>query len=141
MLTTPYAESTVVRLNPITFAAAPNLYSIIRPVQAVLRHVPERRRSRIEILLVPPQRKVSAKVSAGTVAVAADHAQKPGRNGDESCDSNRLASIMRFLPLREAFGEFCRRSLCSEVSTRAYLERRRTLGSSMLFSSKNVPRL
>lgn len=34
-------------------------------------------------------------------------------------DANRLAGIMRFLPLRQAFGEFCRKSLCGEVTTTA----------------------
>lgn len=93
------------------FGASPELLSIIRPVQAVLRHIPERKRSAIELLLVPPHRRISA----NTVAVTAGYTPKPGLNGDESCDANRLTSIMNFLPLREAFGEFCRRSLCSEV--------------------------
>ena len=94
------------------FALKLPTYSIIRPVRAVVRDIPEKRRSTVEILLVSPHRKHSST----SIAVTADFEPTGGpRKKKGSCDDNRLSSIMNFLPLREAFGEYCRKFLCSEV--------------------------
>eukprot|EP00903_Cladosiphon_okamuranus_P014587 g13528.t1 len=85
-----------------------NWICIIRPVREAVRNIPRPRRNAVEALLVAPLRK-----SSSTVAVTTDSEYILYRKGS-ACDANRLVSIMGFLPLREAFGEFCRRSLCSE---------------------------
>ncbi|CAM9594329.1 unnamed protein product [Scytosiphon promiscuus] len=87
----------------------------IRPVREVLRHIPERRRSTVEILLLSPHRKVSASNGGRRVVATADVADSPARQDREAyVDSNRLTSIMTFLPLRAAFGEYCQKALCGE---------------------------
>lgn len=43
--------------------------------------------------------------------------RKPG-SFDTHSNQGRLAIIMGFLPLKEAFGEYCQRALCSEVYKR-----------------------
>ena len=65
----------------------------------------------VEAMLVAPRRR---RTSSSTVAVTNTPDYERYRKGSSS-GANRLSSIMGFLPLREAFGEFCRRSLCSEV--------------------------
>ena len=80
-------------------------------MKAVVRHVPERRRSAVETLLVSRHR-INASVAVGPDI---DPAGAFRNNAGQACDSNRLSNIMSFLPLREAFGEYCRESLCSEV--------------------------
>eukprot|EP00752_Nemacystus_decipiens_P009711 g8672.t1 len=88
-----------------------NWVCIIRPVREVVRNIPLRRRSKVEALLITPHRRISGGNVA--VAVTTNLEYMLYRDGSSS-DTNKLASIMRFPPLRDAFGEFCRRSLCSE---------------------------
>ncbi|CAM9672494.1 unnamed protein product [Ectocarpus sp. 8 AP-2014] len=85
----------------------------IRPVREVERHIPARRRSRKDFLLPSPYRRWSTKNIRVGVAANEDNNSLPW-NGEVYLDDNRLTSIMNFQPLREAFGEFCRRSLCGE---------------------------
>lgn len=87
--------------------------SNIRPVREVLRHPHGGRRGTFEKLLAPRHRRTSS-MSGHTVDDVDGHAN--GRSRALSVDDNRLATIMSFLPLRTAFGEFCRKALCSEVT-------------------------
>ncbi|CAM9958917.1 unnamed protein product [Pylaiella littoralis] len=89
----------------------------IEPVRRVLRHIPRRRRSTIEqVMLVQPPRISSKKNSVAITLELVENPldrQQPRR--EIACtDASRLSGIMDFLPLKEAFGEYCRRSLCSE---------------------------
>ena len=77
--------------------------SNIRPVREVLRETPPGRRSTVERLLAPRYSRTPSHTS--------DDVERQSGDANE----NRLAAIMSFLPLRTAFGEFCRKSLCSEV--------------------------
>ena len=85
--------------------------STIRPVRQVVHSIPFRRRSTVEAMLVARR---GRRTSSSTVAVTNTSEYERYRKRSSS-DANRLSSIMGFLPLREAFGEFCRRSLCGEV--------------------------
>ncbi|CAN0312324.1 unnamed protein product, partial [Ectocarpus sp. 8 AP-2014] len=89
----------------------------IRPIQEVLRlagrnSIPKG----VQILLaLSSRRRRGSSSTIGGEAVISDVTQNPSQHGRESyVDSNRLAGIMNYLPLREAFGEFCQKSLCSE---------------------------
>lgn len=46
--------------------------------------------------------------------------RKPG-SFNSHVNEGRLAAIMGFLPLEEAFGEYCQRALCSEVCRRCMI--------------------
>lgn len=92
--------------------------SIARPVREVLRPAPVRRRSCFEALLAP--RHGRAPTTAGEVEQPATFV-----------GSNRLATIMSLPPLRKAFGEFCRKSLCSEVCM--YVPIRLSFGTYLCF--------
>ncbi|CAM9641314.1 unnamed protein product, partial [Ectocarpus sp. 12 AP-2014] len=89
----------------------------IRPIQEVLHHA---RRNSIPkgvqmLLALSSRRRGRSSAAIGGEAVTADVTRNPSRHSRESyVDSNRLAGIMNYLPLREAFGEFCQKSLCSE---------------------------
>lgn len=91
--------------------------SNIKPVREVLRHIPERRRSTVEIILLSPHRNVVPHSNgASRVVATAEVAESTARQDREAyVDSNRLTSIMSFLPLRAAFGEYCQKALCGEV--------------------------
>ena len=55
--------------------------------------------------------------SYGRVACAADSKMPtPNRFATTHFHDSPLVAVMEFLPLREAFGEYCRRALCSEVN-------------------------
>ena len=84
--------------------------SIIRPVREVLRHISSDRRTGFQTLLAPRHKRtpVSAIVECGEQFAT-------NQSRVVCADENRLATIMSFLGLRTAFGEFCRKSLCSEV--------------------------
>ncbi|CAN0262453.1 unnamed protein product [Ectocarpus sp. 12 AP-2014] len=89
----------------------------IRPIQEVLHHA--RRNSipkGVQMLLALSSRRRRGRSSTiGGEEVNSDVTQNPSQHSRESyVDSNRLAGIMNYLPLREAFGEFCQKSLCSE---------------------------
>ncbi|CAN0003379.1 unnamed protein product [Ectocarpus sp. 6 AP-2014] len=89
----------------------------IRPIQEVLHHAPRNSIPKgVQMLLALSSRRRGGSSSAiGGEAVTTDVTQNPSQHGRESyVDSNRLAGIMNYLPLREAFGEFCQKSLCSE---------------------------
>ncbi|CAM9735584.1 unnamed protein product, partial [Ectocarpus sp. 13 AM-2016] len=91
----------------------------IRPIQEVLHHAPRNSIPRgVQMLLALSSRR--RRGSTSTVSgeeVTSYVTQNPSQHSRESyVDSNRLAGIMNYLPLREAFGEFCQKSLCSEVS-------------------------
>lgn len=88
----------------ISFTTHLHRRSNIRPVREVLRDIPAGRRSTVETLLAPRYRRAPSNTT--------DDFER--RWGD--ANKNRLATIMSVLPLRKAFGEFCRKSLCSEVS-------------------------
>ncbi|CBJ33074.1 hypothetical protein Esi_0415_0001 [Ectocarpus siliculosus] len=89
----------------------------IRPIQEVLHHAPRNSIPKgVQMLLALSSRRRGGSSSAiGGEAVTTDVTQNPSQHGRESyVDSNRLAGIMNYLPLREAFGEFCQKSFCSE---------------------------
>ena len=66
---------------------------------------------------MPTSRKMSRHVAR--VAITAGSETNPARRKRASCeDSSRLHGIMVFEPLRDAFGDFCHRSLCGEVGPR-----------------------
>eukprot|EP00752_Nemacystus_decipiens_P009739 g8697.t1 len=75
---------------------------VIRPVREVLRPAPVRRRSCFEAMLAPRCRRAP-------VSTVGDMEQPAAL-----VDSNQLPTIMSLPPLRKAFGEFCRKALCSE---------------------------
>ncbi|CAM9451617.1 unnamed protein product, partial [Ectocarpus fasciculatus] len=89
----------------------------IRPIQEVLHHA---RRNSIPrgvqmLLALSSRRRGGSSPTFGGEAITADVTQNSSQHGREShVDSNRLAGIMNYPPLREAFGEFCQKSLCSE---------------------------
>ncbi|CAN0469339.1 unnamed protein product, partial [Ectocarpus sp. 12 AP-2014] len=89
----------------------------IRPIQEVLHHAPRNSIPKgVQMLLALSSRRRRGSTSAIVgEAVTPDVTQNPSQNSRESyVNSNRLAGIMNYLPLREAFGEFCQKSLCSE---------------------------
>ncbi|CAM9515470.1 unnamed protein product, partial [Ectocarpus fasciculatus] len=89
----------------------------IRPIQEVLHHARKNSIPRgVQMLLASSSRRRGRGSSTlGCEAVTADVTQNSSQHGREShADSNRLAGIMSYLPLRDAFGEFCQKSLCSE---------------------------
>ncbi|CAB1096998.1 unnamed protein product [Ectocarpus sp. CCAP 1310/34] len=98
-------------------AAAQGIERNIRPIQEVLYHA---RRNGIpkgvQMLLALSSRARRRSTSTiGGEEVTSDVTQNPSQHSREPyIDSNRLAGIMNYLPLREAFGEFCQKSLCSE---------------------------
>lgn len=100
--------------NPLAKTPDGSFRRNIRPVREVERHTPSRRRSRKNFLLPSPYRRWSTKNIRVGVAANENNHSLPW-NGEVYLDDNRLTSIMNFQPLREAFGEFCRRSLCGEV--------------------------
>ena len=67
-------------------------------------------------------------------------------SSDTRANEGPLANILTFLPLKEAFGEYCQKALCSEVHTHMFrhpcvnvvanLEYRQTVSS--LFASLGV---
>ncbi|CAN0183965.1 unnamed protein product, partial [Ectocarpus sp. 12 AP-2014] len=98
-------------------AAAQGTERNIRPIQEVLHHA---RRNSIPkgvqmLLALSSRRRRGSSSTIGGEEVTSDVTQNPSQHSRESyVDSNRLAGIMNYLPLREAFGEFCQKSLCSE---------------------------
>ncbi|CAB1096751.1 unnamed protein product [Ectocarpus sp. CCAP 1310/34] len=90
----------------------------IRPIQEVLHHAPRNSIPKgVQMLLALSSRRRRSSAAIGGEAVTADVTHNPSRHSRESyVDSNRLAGLMNYLPLREAFGEFCQKSLCSEIS-------------------------
>ncbi|CAM9539921.1 unnamed protein product, partial [Ectocarpus sp. 8 AP-2014] len=98
-------------------AAAQGTERNIRPIQEVLHHAPRNSIPKgVQMLLALSSRRRRGSTSTiGGEAVTSDVTQNPSQHSRESyVDSNRLAGIMNYLPLREAFGEFCQKSLCSE---------------------------
>ena len=87
--------------------------SIIRPVREVLRHIPSHSIT-ISQKLLAPRRKKGEPASAPTDE-GRERAFTTNQGRAVCIDGNRLATIMSFPTLAEAFGEFCRKSLCSEV--------------------------
>ena len=78
-------------------------------MQEVLRHVPEGRRTVFHKLLAPRLMTTPGNDDSGSERAATTQ-------GRAACvNENRLAVIMSFPTLRTAFGEFCRKALCSEV--------------------------
>ncbi|CBJ33076.1 expressed unknown protein [Ectocarpus siliculosus] len=93
------------------------MYTNIRPIQEVLRHAGRNSIPKgVQMLLaLSSRRRRGSSSTIGGEEVISDVTQNPSQHGRESyVDSNRLAGIMNYLPLREAFGEFCQKSLCSE---------------------------
>eukprot|EP00903_Cladosiphon_okamuranus_P016954 g15629.t1 len=96
----------------LTVSNIPVLYVInIRPVREVLRHLPPDRRTDFQKLLAPRHRRTSGN--------AMDENSGDGRYSNSQgravfVDGNRVATIMSFPSLKKAFGEFCRKALCSE---------------------------
>ena len=85
---------------------------VIRPVREVLRPVPARPRTCLEALLAPRQ----GPAASGTVAdIEQPAAAAVATAASQGRTLNRLATVLSLPPLRTAFGEFCRKSLCSEV--------------------------
>lgn len=82
----------------------------IRPAIDILRHEPGR------MLMLPFRRRSS---NNARVAITTGNEKAPVCRGRASYeDSNKLVGIMGFEPLRTAFGDFCHKSLCSEVCAR-----------------------
>lgn len=82
--------------------------STIRPPREFLRQAPGRT---VKLLF----RRGSTYTAR--VAVTAAVEKSTARRSRTSCeDSSRLLGIMAFEPLRDAFGDFCHKSLCGEVS-------------------------
>ncbi|CAM9865882.1 unnamed protein product [Ectocarpus fasciculatus] len=102
----------------MTFSHPPIVWILnIRPIQEVLHHARKNSIPRgVQMLLASSSRRRGRGSSTlGCEAVTADVTQNSSQHGREShADSNRLAGIMSYLPLRDAFGEFCQKSLCSE---------------------------
>ncbi|CBJ33536.1 hypothetical protein Esi_0508_0010 [Ectocarpus siliculosus] len=67
------------------------------------------------LLALSSRRRRGSSSTIGGEEDTSDVTQNPSQRSRESyVDSNRLAGIMNYLPLREAFGEFCQKSLCGE---------------------------
>ncbi|CAB1099917.1 unnamed protein product [Ectocarpus sp. CCAP 1310/34] len=102
----------------ITISHPPIVWILnIRPIQEVLHHAPRNSIPKgVQVLLALSSRRRGGITSTIVgEAVTPDVSQNPSRHSRESyVESNRLAGIMNYLPLREAFGEFCQKSLCSE---------------------------
>lgn len=82
------------------------------PVRAVLRQSAKGKR-RVRVLPYAPWN-----VAASAVVVPAGEAlaKSTGVCSSSHCGTNSLKDIIMLMPMREAFGEFCRKALCSEVS-------------------------
>lgn len=92
------------QLNPVS-PHPPEYFSVVRPVREILCAIPGHRRDCFEASLAPRHRRAAS----NTMDEADQTAVSQGRA------VNRLATIMNLPPLRAAFGEFCRKALCSEV--------------------------
>eukprot|EP00752_Nemacystus_decipiens_P009744 g8702.t1 len=89
----------------VTIIHPPLVYVIvIRPVREILSAVPGHRRDCCEAALAPRHRRTNS----NTLDEVDHSAVTQGRA------VSRLATIMNLPPLRAAFGEFCRKALCSE---------------------------
>ena len=103
-------------LNPIQ----PSLASNVKPVREFLRNTNGGTHHTLTSWIFSKRRgdqkgntsRVACSSAAGTTRSAT-----MGRSGgfDRHFNEGRLAIIMGFLPLKEAFREYCQRGLCSEV--------------------------
>lgn len=105
--TLPQASQTGWLLTSMSILRKTAFASTIRPPREFLRQTP----GRMVMLLF---RRGSRNLSR--VAVTAAVEKSTARRSRTSCeDSSRLLGIMAFEPLRDAFGDFCHKSLCGEV--------------------------
>lgn len=96
--------------------------SNIKPVRGFLRYTNENKHHTLKQRIFFGRR--GAKGSTSRVACSTPEnlrftttTRKPG-SFDSHFNEGRLAIVMGFLPLKEAFGEYCQKALCSEVYKR-----------------------